>query len=631
MVNGLEHCGRLYRIKPPHFSLRRTATMTSYRKIVVRFLFLTLCLAILVGCAPGSPYPTPEAADNAGSASDIAEGDDGTPSGRSVKTTADDEVSLGEDEDFSTTYDSPIVDSGFDPLIHGFSFANYTNRDGIENLTAEDMHRLFGDPVCARIDEDGCTLTSTARQWMEKVNRAMNGGHCEGMAVLSKLMFYDMIDPGMFGGEAAYDLTLENNPTLQREIALWWLTQITDPGSSIKVNDAPSEVVKTLQEAFAQGANVEEAWALGIYQPDMSAGHSITPAAVVNRGDGVFHVMVYDNNFPGELRPLIVDTNLETWQYQSEARFTGGSDSLYQGDADMKTLEAVAISPRLKEQDCFFCRDSDPGDDVSVEAQGGFFTIWLEGDADLLITDEEGRRLGFADGEFVDEIPGATIKWIRTVQQTESNDLEPLYLVPVKTSLNFLVDGSRLDAPGYSDFSMVGPGGFIAIDDIWVKPGETQEVSVWADSRSRYQIIYRHNDIETPVVRIGYDTPDADYAFLVQANELLTSQDDLDVTVDVETGEFILSTKNNVAPAEYGLYVRRVDQENEFAFTRPDFSLDPNTTVTLVYGEWEGGGEGMRALVDYGSNGQIDKEIELPDQQIEFDFYEPVWDSSGND
>ena len=53
--------------------------------------------------------------------------------------------------------------------------------------------------------------------------------------------------------------------------------------------------------------------------------------------------------------------------------------------------------------------------------------------------------------------------------------------------------------------------------------------------------------------------------------------------------------------------------------------------MTLVYGEWEGGGEGMRALVDYGSNGQIDKEIELPDQQIEFDFYEPVWDSSGND
>ena len=63
----------------------------------------------------------------------------------------------------------------------------------------------------------------------------------------------------------------------------------------------------------------------------------------------------------------------------------------------------------------------------------------------------------------------------------------------------------------------------------------------------------------------------------------------------------------------------------------PDFSLDPETTVTLVYGEWAGGDEGMRALIDYGSNGEIDKQIELPNEQIEFDFYTPTWDSSGED
>ena len=610
----------------------------------MRFLFLILCLAMLSGCAPVTLSPPTPFAKNGDSDFNLREASDQdtTPSVTPSHTDADGDVDPEEASDDASDDDAApsstpftsVVDSGFDPDVHGFSFANYTNRGEVVNLTAEDMQRLFGDPVCAKVVDGACTLTSTARHWMEKANRAMNGGHCEGMAVLSKLMFYDRIDPAEFGGEAAYDLMLDGNLPLQREIAYWWMTQVTLPGSSITISDAPSLVVEALQETFSQGKDVDEAWVLGIYQPDFRAGHSITPASVVDQGEGMYHIMVYDNNFPGELRPLIVDTVQETWQYLSEERFPGGAEPLSPGDADTNTLELIAISPRLEPQNCFFCRDSDQSElrkRASAEAEGDFFNIWLEGDADLLITDEEGRRLGYADGELVNEIPGATISWVRTQQGSIPPDLTPLYLVPVKISLNFLVDGSRLDAPGYSDFSMIGPGGFVAIEDIWVQPGETQEVSVWADGRSRYQIIYWHNDIETPVVRIGYETPEADYAFLVRATELLTSEDELDVTVDVETGEFIISTKYNIAPVSYGLYVQRIDQDGEYTFARPDFSLDPDTTVTLVYGEWEGEGAGMRALVDYGSDGQIDKEVELPDQQIDFDFYTPTWDSSGND
>jgi len=503
------------------------------------------------------------------------------------------------------------VNSGFDPGVHGFSFKNYDNRDGVVNLTAQDMLRLFGDPVCARFDAGSCTLTPTSRDWMERANRAMNGGHCEGIAVLSQLMFYDKIDPEKFGDDVAYDLVLDGNLELQREIAYWWMTQVTFPGSSIRVNSSPSQVVKTLQEAFSQGEQIEEAWVMGIYQPDMSAGHSITPAAVVDQGEGIFHIMVYDNNYPNELRPVIVDTNQETWQYQSKSR-PDDPDSIYRGDAGTKTLEAVAISPRLEQQDCFFCRASDgsePPPKASVEVEGNFFTIWLEGDADLLITDKAGHRLGYVDGEMVNEIPGAQVSWLRS--QSESGDIEltPHYLVPFTDGLDFLIDGSRLESPGYSSFSLIGSGGgFVAIDNIWVRPGETQEVSVWADGSSRYQVIYWPNDIETPIIKIGVEgeRPQADYTFMVRANELTTSEDELNLIVDGETGEFILSTEYNVAPVSYGLYVQRIDQDSEFTFARPDFSLDPNTTVTLVYDEWQGDGEVMRALIDYGNDGQID-------------------------
>ena len=522
---------------------------------------------------------------------------------------------------------TPVLDSGFDPGLHGFSFRNYDNRDGVVNLTAPDMQRLFGDPVCARFDAGSCTLTPTARDWMERANKAMDGGHCEGISVLSQLMFYDKIDPEKFGDDVAFDLVLKGNVPLQREIAYWWLTQITHPGSSIKINSAPSEVVKTLQEAFNQGEQLEEAWVMGIYQPDMSGGHSITPTALEEQDDGLFHIMVYDNNFPNELRPVIVDTNKETWQYQTRSR-PDDPDSIYEGNADTQTLELVAISPRLEEQDCYFCRASDGSGQnprASVGSEGDFFNIWLEGDADLLITDKAGRRLGYVDGEMVNEIPGAQVSWLRSQSESGRVELTPHYQVPFRRGLDFLIDGSRLESPGYSSFSLIGSGGgFVAIDNIWVQPGETQEVSVWANGSSRYQVVYWPNDIETPIIKIGVESerPQADYTFMVRANELIASEDEVNVIVDGETGEFILSTEYNATPVSYGLYVQRIDQDSEFTFARPDFSLDPNTTVTLVYDEWQGEGEVMRAFIDYGNDGQIDKEIELPDQQIDFDFYQ---------
>lgn len=583
-------------------------TLISPATLILKFMLLILFLGILISCSPAARSPTTPITHDA----------DG-PLG--IKNASGEETTL------SGTPITSVLDSGFDPGVHGFSFENYTNRDEVVNLTAQDMQRLFGDPVCARLVDGDCTLSPTARDWMERANRAMNGGHCEGIAVLSQLMFYDRIDPEKFGDDVAYDLVLEGNVPLQREIAYWWMTQITSPGSSIRVNSAPSEVVKTLQEALSQGEDIEEAWVMGIYQPDMSAGHSITPAALEDQGEGIYHIMVYDNNFPSELRPVVVDTNQETWQYQSRSR-PDDPDSIYRGDADTKTLEVVAISPRLEQQDCFFCRANEQKGQTpkaSVDAEGNIFNIWLEGDADLLITDKAGRRLGYADGEFVNEIPGAQVRWLRTQAESGGVELTPHYLVPFELGLDFLIDGGRLESPGYSSFSLIGSGGgFVAIDNIWVRPGETQEVSVWADGANRYQVIFWPNDIETPIVKIGVESerPQADYTFMVRANELTTSEDELNVIVDGETGEFTLSTAYNAAPVSYGLYVQRIDQDSEFTFARPEFSLDPNTTVTLVYDEWEGDGEVMRAFVDYGNDGQIDKELELPDQQIDFDFYE---------
>ena len=53
--------------------------------------------------------------------------------------------------------------------------------------------------------------------------------------------------------------------------------------------------------------------------------------------------------------------------------------------------------------------------------------IWLDGDATLLITDKQGRRLGFVDGEFVNEIPGARAVRFKTRVEMAKKDESPVY------------------------------------------------------------------------------------------------------------------------------------------------------------------------------------------------------------
>ena len=65
---------------------------------------------------------------------------------------------------------------------------------------------------------DECEPTPPATQWMETQSRAMNGGHCEGMAVVAGLFATGGLNAGNFGAETAKQLARVGNVKLQREI-----------------------------------------------------------------------------------------------------------------------------------------------------------------------------------------------------------------------------------------------------------------------------------------------------------------------------------------------------------------------------------------------------------------------------
>lgn len=515
--------------------------------------------------------------------------------------------------------DGAEADSGFRPQEYGFSFPNYGDDIPAVNLTEVEMQRMFGDQVCANQAGGTCTLTPAAKRWMDQTNTSMNGGHCEGMAVLSSLMYYGQVDPNEFGAPLPNELSLEDNEPLQRELAYWFATQYTSPGGQGKINESPAAVVETLEQAFAAGPNAGEYYAVGVYKPDFSGGHAVTPVAVNNQGDGLYDILVYDNNMPNQLRSIHVDTNANTWQYSASINPLEEED-LYEGDASTQTLEIVSITPRLGQQLCDFCSSAA----ITQRAGAGvaspiieYVEIWLEGPADLLITDENGRRIGYENGQYINEIPDAQTEHVKLGVDVWDSKYEPVYRIPAASTFTITVDGSRLTEAASSAVSVIGAGWFLAVDDILLEPGEIDNIGISGDGKT-YAVVYQTNYTETPEIYLGVETETADYAFLVQATEMTGEEDTLNVALDMETQVLALTTSGNTEPGVFDFYVLKIDDEGEAAFGTANYSMQPNASLYLLYSEWPGLGSPMQAWLDVNDDGQPDETFDLPDMTDEF-------------
>jgi hypothetical protein len=189
-----------------------------------------------------------------------------------------------------------------------------------------------------------------------------------------------------------------SDQNLQREIAYWWATQVTSPADSYRVY-GPNEALKVLAETFKEGKNASETWTMGVFKDDGSGGHAITPFAVVDQGNGIYGILVYDNNYPNQTRMVEVDSNNDTFTYEASPNPQIESD-LYTG----QNLEIFGTNARLEQQECTFCQEDYALMRVRKMreiSQGATFSLH-DGQADMLIKDDLGRRLGWlSNGTFV--------------------------------------------------------------------------------------------------------------------------------------------------------------------------------------------------------------------------------------
>jgi hypothetical protein len=111
----------------------------------------------------------------------------------------------------------------------------------------------------------------------------------------------------------------------------------------------------------------------------------------------------------------------------------------------------------------------------------------------------------------------------------------------------------------------------------------------------------------------GVETPEADYEFIVAALDIEAGAE-FTVNLDLENGDLSINTDNTTEDGTYEIVMYRIDDESEQWFNNNDIYMEPGDTAYLNFLEWVGPGSSMFIDIDYGSDGEIDETLELPDE-----------------
>ncbi|MGB8646893.1 MAG: hypothetical protein WCF84_16775 [Anaerolineae bacterium] len=508
-----------------------------------------------------------------------------------------------------------VADSGFRPETDGLTFENYVNSPGIVNMSAEDMQKVYGDAVCATKTDGKCVLTPPAQQWMDQQNAAMNGGHCYGMSVTALRLWAGQAQTADLGGSSVAGLTLTGNEKLQRDIATSWVYQRFDSIRAQALVGTPNGILKFLEDLLKQGKSAKETYTIGFFKIEGGGGHAVTPYAIEDRGNGMFALMVWDNNFPKAPREMIFDTTKNMWFYSAATNPTEPA-GLYYGTADSKSLMLFPTTPGLTAQSCPFCAGTTGRVGGVAQAKLQYNQVYLEGDPKnhphLLFTTDDGKRFGYtSDGKFVTEIPGAQIErdlvhWNASPDTWGESD-EPTYEIPTGIKFTLTIDASNLKQESTSNVIMIGPGYDIGVDGVKLAAGQKDTLAV---SPQGDQLSYTTQGKEAPTLVFGVEHKGADYSFEVAGVDL-QGGDTLTAALDYAKGALTINAKGVKQTGQYGLTMHRYDDKGDQSFGNDKIELAAGATALLEFGKWAGKGSTLELQISSHSDGTIDQTLEL--------------------
>jgi hypothetical protein len=467
-----------------------------------------------------------------------------------------------------------IASNGFSPARDGFSFPNYG--PGYANLSADQMRLLFGNSVCAFITKSGaCALTPTAQTYMDNANMLMSSaGHCFGFSVLSMLIWRHEFPP--LAHTPISRLRLRGDTALQRAIAYTFQWQMLPVVQNAGVKGTPNQELKFLTTTLRRG---RELYTMTIFKPGFTGGHAITPYAVDSLGHGQYDVLVYDNNWPDQVRRVHFNTNTNSWSYVAAVN-PSVPGSVYRGDARTGTLSLIPTTPGLGVHVCPFCTTPNGNPYPYTET-------WLQGNpynhGHLLIRDDQGHEIGYDHGVFTRKFPGATAVFPTTAFTDLNQAPLPVYQIPFGISMHVTIDGFGLKYPDTERFTYLGQKRDVTIDRIQVRPGEKESIYLNYQEVS-VTYVSAGSQITGPVMSYGLIKSAGDYTVSARAltlhHDSVIKFQDYQSTSTLAINDFSASGQTFevqlTQPAPNG----KVKQLGDFTVYQP-----PGKLIDVVYGQ----------------------------------------------
>jgi hypothetical protein len=571
-----------------------------------RFLLASVTsLTLFAGCQATTPTVTPPSASPS-SVNSILPSPEATPTSGASPTV---------DASPTPAPDAvPAGDFGFLSKPHGFGFANGSGEKydpanpSTTYLTLSSMQKMFGDESVCTGSTSGanCKPTPAAKKWQEQINTGMNGGQCEGMAVLALTLFQGLDSLGSLEADKSTAFDLTYNTAVREKVAYYFAYQYTtETAQKATTKGTPSEIIEQIKPFLAKG--VKDPVTLGFY--GAKGGHATTPYGLSDKGNGIVHLLMYDNNWPGQERFIEVDTKANTWIYNFAATNPTEKADAWQGDANTKTLEFTRLSGRLSKATCPYCNQPEAVSEKNKQ-------IWLNagnsGNAHIKVVDKNdpSKFIGWDEksGRWVNNLPGANLKQDKSVVKVGDVPSAPVIEVPAGKEFQIKVDGKSLSQSENVSVTVFGQGKSMKVSNIDLDPNQDDTLALPADGDSIKYKPGNSPDKESPKFSYGFDNPNGkDYEFEVDS---LEADDDEELGVDLENGKIRVSDTGNDVE-KYDVKVNRInDDGKEEDFSKDDVEMGADESDDIDFEGWAGEGQSMMIGPDGNLNLEPDVEAD---------------------
>ncbi len=504
--------------------------------------------------------------------------------------------------------DEASTDNGFRSNPNGYSFQNYGGTNTTD-FTVDDLRPIFGDgAVCAVKLLGRCLYNSAAVQWRNRWNQAMAGGHCYGMAVTSSRFFAGNDQPATFQANASrtFDLQLA---TSRRNIASYFVRQGANPVASTlqaSLRQTPNQVLQQIRNSFDSRSS-----SLTIAIFGSGGGHAVTPYSVVEQGNGLVWIMVYDNNHPNDAnRHIDFNTTNNTWSYNL-------GFGTWSGNGNTHSIGVIPYYLNNAIMQCPWCRASVQSSSASDSTQ-----VWAVGDAKMLVTNDAGQRYGYVGDTFVEQIPDAST----TVLMTGLSIAGPaIYNIPVSGTHTLLLNSGVITKPTDMTISQFGPDYAVTVEGITLNPSKQDQLQIAENGQLVAYLASEQKAISMTIALANLPTIDAagqlntsanqSYAFEVSnvnvgANQVVVAG------VDNGDGTLTLNNSQNVG-GSYSLEIERTDDFGQRTFVANTIGIGAGDTHIIDYATWGNvitGSAPVVIQVDKGSNGSVDSTVNVQNQ-----------------